>query len=98
MTPYGLITMLPFFSTPVGLALGCRVAFHGLELRQRDNICTLRPVPHGDPAGRVVVVEPAALGVKKLPPLVAISLADGHVGWRVPATLSCGQIHVHALL
>lgn len=92
LTPCRLTSMLPFLCAPIS------VASHGLKLRERDYIRTLRPMPHGHAAGRVVVVEPVTMGVEKFPPLVAISLTDRHTDGRLPSALSCCQVHVHSFL
>lgn len=52
------------------------VLLQGLQLRQRDYITVLRPVPDRLLRGHVVVVEPAGVGVEQFPPLGRVRPLD----------------------
>lgn len=71
---------LPGFAAPL----------HGLELRERHYVGSLGSMPDCAAPRRVVVVEAATLGVKQLPPLVAVGLADRNARRRIPAAFACG--------
>lgn len=101
LAPYAPYTscgpmMVPLRGSP-GCPFGLGAALHGLELGQGHYIAALGPMPDRAASGGVVVVEAAAVGVEELPPLVAVSLADGGTQRGLPAALACGQVHVHAL-
>lgn len=68
-----------------------------LELGQRDDVASLRSVPHRPLAGRVVVVEAGGVGVKQLPPLVVAGSLDADSLGRVPHAFARQQVGVHAL-
>lgn len=76
--------------------LGLTAALHGLELGEGHNIGPLGSVPDCAAPGGVVVVEAAALGVKQLPPLVAVRLAHRNIRRGIPAALARGQVHIHS--
>lgn len=80
-------------SGPLGLA----ASLHGLELGEGHYIGSLGSMPDCTAAGGVVVVEAAAVGVKQLPPLVAVCLTDRNAYGGIPAALTSGQVHIHAL-
>lgn len=77
---------------------GIGILFQRLQLRQRNYITVLRPVPDRLLRGHVVVVEPAGVGVKQLPPLGRVGSLDADtLGW-IPDALAGRQVGVHVLL
>lgn len=77
---------------------GIRILFQRLQLRQRNYITVLRPVPDRLLRGHVVVVEPAGVGVEQLPPLGRVRSLDADTLRWIPDALAGRQVGVHVLL
>lgn len=77
---------------------GIRILFQRLQLRQRNYITVLRPVPDRLLRGHVVVVEPAGVGVEQLPPLGRVRPLDADTLRWIPDALAGRQVGVHVLL
>lgn len=74
------------------------ILFQRLQLRQRNYITVLRPVPDRFLRGHVVVVEPAGVGVEQLPPLGRVRPLDADTLRWIPDALAGRQVGVHVLL
>lgn len=92
-TPCG--PMVVFVYSPSSL-LGFSATFHGLKLGEGHYVRFLGPMPDCAATGGVVVIKATTVGVKQLPPLVTVCLSNRNTWRGIPATFTCGQIHIHA--